>query len=94
MMDYLLWVISIVALLFFCLMLIGNWNVFYENFIKKNTTISAVPLLGGIVGVVGLWLMPIGVDNKWLFLPLIVEWGSFPLIITFGVSRFIKTRTR
>ena len=81
-MIYLMWLISVPSLIFFSLMLFTNWRIFYHNYIKKDSTTSVIPLMGGIAGVIGLWMMPnIEVGLPWLFVPFLVEWGSVPLLL-------------
>jgi hypothetical protein len=86
-MTYLMWLISVPALIFFVLMFLTNWRIFYHNYVKKDSATSVIPIVGGISGVVSLWSMPfVNIDMPWLFLPLVTEWGSIPLLLVAGFS--------
>ncbi|MDO8341869.1 MAG: hypothetical protein Q7T48_01595 [Cellvibrio sp.] len=86
-MNYLMWLISVPALLFFTLMFVTNWRIFYHNYIKKDSFTSVIPLVGGIAGAIGLWLLPVvDIDFRWLIIPLLIEWGCIPLFLVTGFS--------
>jgi hypothetical protein len=94
-MAYLMWIFSVFALLFFGFMLFINWRIFYHNNIKKDSTTSVIPLIGGISGVIGLWLLPaLNLDFILMFIPLIIEWGSFPLLLATGFFLLKRKKRR
>jgi hypothetical protein len=90
-MAYLMWICSVFALLFFGLMFFTNWRIFYHNYVKKDASTSVIPLIGGISGVIGLWLLPsANLDTILLFIPLLIEWGSIPLLLATGLLLLIN----
>jgi hypothetical protein len=92
-MIYLMWIFSVLALLFFGFMLFTNWRIFYHNHVRKDSAASVIPLIGGISGGIGLWLLPIvSFDTIWLLVPLFIEWGSFPLLLVTVLS-FLKNNS-
>lgn len=40
------------------LIFIANWRIFYDNFILRQASSSWTPLLGGILGAIGLLTIP------------------------------------
>jgi hypothetical protein len=80
-----MWLISVLALIFFVLMFFTNWRIFYYNYVRKDSVTTVVPLLGGGAGMIALWILPIyEIDTFWVFVPLFIEWGSFPLLLVTG----------
>ena len=90
-MMYVRLAISVLPLSVFAVMLYANWRIFYHVHFKRDSTATAVPLIGGIAGVLGFWLLPLG-EGKiyWMFMPLIVEWGSLPLLIFASISHLLR----
>lgn len=92
-MTYLMWFVSVPALVIFVTMLITNWHIFYHNYIKKDSAAPVIPLIGGVADMIGLWLIPIWNKNVfWLLAPMIVDWGSIPLLIVTLLSFLLKNR--
>lgn len=56
--------------------LIGTW-LFY---VKKQKNGSMLPLLGGLSGVIGLAILDWKLALYWFWVPLLLDWGSFPLL--------------
>jgi hypothetical protein len=67
-------------------MFFANWRIFFHNYIKKDSATTVIPLIGGGSGALGLWLLPVVGDESLflLLIPLLIEWGSFPLLLVAG----------
>ncbi len=85
------WVISVVILMFGIYMVAMNWAVFANNHILKKKWTSAVPLVGGMALAIGLLCIPIRSMWKYAWIPLFLDWGSFPVILT---SLILKLREK
>ena len=79
-MGNIMWGFSIILLLFSLYMIGMNWAVFVNNHILKKKWASAVPFVGGIAGSLGLLLLPVSENWKYAWIPLLVDWGSIPVV--------------
>ncbi len=68
-------------LLFGSYMAIMNWAVFVNNYVLKKQWTSAVPLIGGVAGAVGVLSLPIDGTWRYSWIPLLLDWGSIPVIM-------------
>jgi len=75
------WAISVVLLLFGLYMAVMNWAVFVNNHLFRRKWTSAVPFVGGVVGVLGILLLPVTGSWRFVWIPLIADWGSVPVIV-------------
>ena len=80
-MTILLWTVSGLLLLFALYMVGMNWAVFVNNHVLKRKWTSAVPLVGGVAGALGILLLPVPGSWRFAWLPLVVDWGSVPVIV-------------
>jgi len=76
-----LWLVSVLLLVFGVYMTAMNWAVFVNNYILRKKWVSAVPLVGGIAGAIGLGLLPIEGSWRYAWVPLVVDWGSAPVVV-------------
>jgi hypothetical protein len=75
------WIIGIGCISLFLYMAVMNWLVFFNNYIFKKQWTSAIPLVGGIAGILGIILIPVKGFTQFWWLPLLIDWGSLPVII-------------
>jgi hypothetical protein len=80
------WFFATVFLLLFFLLAVANAYSVAASFWHKRH-ISAVPFFGGIAGVLGFLVTPVKHVNEWWWLPLIVDYGSAPVLLAFFISR-------
>ncbi len=80
-MEILAWILSVPMLLLATYLTYVNWSVFVNNYILKKPFVSAVTFGGGILGGLGLILLPIEGLWKWFWVPSCIDWGSFPVVI-------------
>lgn len=76
--DAFYWLLGLVLLIFSAWILILNWGVFFQSFVKKKQASSWIPLLGGLSGAAGLIALPSEQLGAYWFLPLFLDWGSIP----------------
>ena len=75
------WIVSVLLLLFALYMAGMNWAVFVNNHLLKRKWTSAVPLVGGVAGILGVLLLPVAGNWRFAWIPLIADWGSVPVIV-------------
>ena len=71
-----LWAVSGLLLAVSLLLMVGNWVIFFQR-----TRASAIPIVGGLSGMVGLILLPVPGSWKFCWLPLVLDWASLPGIL-------------
>ena len=89
-MQILTWICGITLGIAF-LLLAGSNALGVARYIRQRRHVSAIPLFGGIAGLVACFVLPVeGLGSFW-WLPLVVDYGSVPLLISFVVSRIMAT---
>jgi len=88
----LLWTISALLIALSLCAICGNlWIAFAWYLVKKRATM--IPLVGGIVGTIGLLLLPVtGIRCFW-WVPLMVDLGCVPMLAAVAFDQ-IKKRVR
>lgn len=86
-MSIMLWTISSLLIALSIYLVVMNGMVFLNNYVFKKQWVSAIPIIGGISGAVGLALVPIHDIWRFAFIPLIIDWGCLPVVL---VSLFLK----
>lgn len=86
-MSIMLWTISSLLIALSIYLVVMNGMVFLNNYVFKKKWVSAIPIIGGISGAVGLTLVPIHDIWRFAFIPLIIDWGCLPVVL---VSLFLK----
>ena len=80
-MNIIIWILSILFLLLSAYLTFVNWSVFINNYILKKPFVSAVTFGGGLLGGIGLIILPVENAWKWFWVPFVIDWGSLPVII-------------
>jgi hypothetical protein len=86
-MNTFFWIISLALLIIGLFVSVMNWVIFVQNYILKKKLTSAIPLLGGLSGAIGIACLPIAGSSQYLWIPLIADWGCLPVIIVSLISR-------
>ena len=73
------WAISVVAAVVSVLVIIGN-PVIGFLIQRRGGHYSAVPMVGGLAGVVACVAMPVDGSAKWFFVPLILDYTYLGLV--------------
>jgi len=88
------WLISGILLGFFAFMFWTNWRIFFHNYIKKDSHTSVIPFLGGLSGTIGLLIAPVNGIAVFWWIPLLLDWGSVPLVVFSASYALSKKRTK
>lgn len=86
-MKTLLWFLGLGFGVFGAYMIVMNGLVFANNHILKRKWTSAVPLVGGVAGMIGLICLPVEGLWKYCWVPLLIDWGSFPVMVVALTTR-------
>lgn len=77
------WVAGSFCLVFFLYVASLNWAVVWQGIVKRKHS-SWVPLVGGLVGVAGLFIVPLDRLHSYWWVPLILDWGCVPGLLHSG----------
>ena len=84
------WTVAAILLLVFLLISVGN--VFsIIAYLWRKQHISAIPFIGGILGVCGFLAPPVGWLSHWWWLPLVIDYGSLPMMVVFFIWYAMRT---
>ncbi len=72
------WIVGVVLLLMFLWIALANAVIFWEGAILKKRTASTAGLLGGILGMIGLLVLPWSTGKHGWWLPLFLDLGCVP----------------
>jgi hypothetical protein len=78
MIPYLNWIPSGLLLGLFTILSIQNWLVFWRRHVRAEHAPSWTPLLAGLCGAVGFWIVPVAPLHGYWWLPFFIDWGSIP----------------
>ncbi len=73
------WILAVPFFLLFGILAVGQTGILIENF-RNGKGSSAFPFIGGISGVIGLAILDWKLALYWFWVPLLLDWGSFPLL--------------
>ncbi len=88
-----MWIVAGILLTLFVLLSLGNATSVVASLWGKQP-ISAVPFLGGLAGVCGFLVVPISWLGRRWWLPLIVDYGSIPILVIFFIVRAAQSASR
>lgn len=65
-----------------------NATVFWLTVVRKGHASSVAPIFGGIIAAAGIAALPIAGSWQWAWIPLVVDWGGFPIFLaSWGAGR-------
>jgi hypothetical protein len=73
------WIISGILLAASLWCIVGNYWIAFSCFVTKKSA-TAIPFVGGILGMIGLLLLPSPGWSQFWWVPPIVDLGCVPLI--------------
>lgn len=76
---------------FFCIISVVNGIFFYGPLFIEARGGSLIPLIGGILGVFGIWLIDIPQIQLYFWAPVLIDAGCAPLVCWTLYRRFKKT---
>ena len=71
--------------------IIFNAMIFWVTVIRKEHASSVAPILGGLFAAAGIAFLPINESWKWLWIPLVIDWGGLPFFLTGWISTRVKS---
>lgn len=91
-MNVFMWILALTFGLLFLGAFVVGWRIFFHNYIKRDSFTSVIPFVGGMAGCVAVLCIPID-DLKWMWwIPFIIDWGSFPIILFAVFHHLIVSR--
>lgn len=76
--------LSTIAIALFILsgyFIVINWAVVVNNHLLRRKWTSAIPLIGGVLGSIGMLAFPASGIRAYAWIPLFLDWGCLPLIV-------------
>jgi hypothetical protein len=74
-----------------------NWQIFWKLHIRKEQNVSSwIPLLGGGIGALGMFTLPVKFISGYWWLPFFLDWGSILGLshaLCWHVRRILKGNT-
>jgi hypothetical protein len=84
-------VVGATLLLIFSALCLGNaYTIIASLFYKRH--VSAVPFVGGVVGSIGVLVLPIFQLKSFWWVPLVADYGCVPIFIVFFVVHAVRTK--
>ena len=77
-MKIMLWVVGSILIVIFVLIAAGNASIWFTREVLKKRAASWVPLVGGIIGILGIYTIPLPEARRWWYMPLILDYGCLP----------------
>ena len=77
-METIRWLATLVLGGFFIGLTVFNWRYFWKHTRKREDEMSPVPLVGGVLGIVTLFVCPFGPAWHYWWVPLFIDFGSIP----------------
>jgi len=64
-----------------------NAMVFWLSVARKEEAPSVAPIFGGVIATAGVMTLPFAGSWKWAWVPLVIDWGGFPILLAHWLSR-------
>jgi len=88
------WAVGGALLLMFAWVAALNASVLWIWYVQKRKAPSWIPLLSGVAGAIGVWVLPLASIHPCWWLPLVLDWGSVPGITHALVYHLVVRRRR
>ena len=59
-----------------------NAVIFWRTVVRKEHAPSVAPIFGGVFVAAGIAILPISESWKWLWTPLLIDWGGIPFYLS------------
>lgn len=85
------WITGGILVLLFLVIAAGNAQWFWQGIVKKEKTGSSVPLVGGVLGWLGMLQLPVPGVHSLAWLPFVLDAGSLLWVLLLG-KLFLERR--
>ncbi len=68
-----------------------NATIFWLTVVRKEHASSVAPIFGGVIAAAGIAILPVSESWKWLWIPLVIDWGGIPFFLSGWYSTRIKS---
>jgi hypothetical protein len=65
-----------------------NAMIFWVTMVRMEEASSVAPIIGGIIAAGGVMLLPLSGSWKWVWIPLVIDWGGIPMLLAWYAKRF------
>ncbi len=83
--EFARWILGGLCLVIFSLIALGNCAVAWNWFVHHKRG-SMFPVFGGLLGAIGVLLLPIENSSQWWWLPPLLDLGCVPIVIIWLVA--------
>jgi len=84
------WLIAVLLIAFSALAIMANGHLALERLRGKNSGSFAM-IMGGVLGAIGILLLPVSGAHKWFWLPAVLDFGCLPY---FAISAWFSLKLR
>ncbi|PYP92880.1 MAG: hypothetical protein DMG65_02505 [Candidatus Angelobacter sp. Gp1-AA117] len=74
------WIIAVLLIAFSALAIIANGHLALQRLRAKNSGSFAM-IMGGVLGAIGILLLPVSGAHKWFWLPAVLDFGCLPYFV-------------
>ena len=68
-----------------------NAMVFWLTVIRQDYAPSVAPILGGVIAATGIVVLPVTGSWHWAWIPLVVDWGGFRILLAGWYEKRVKS---
>ena len=86
---YFRWFLGVICLIASAIVIICNYAMIVQSYVTKKFH-SQIPLIGGILGIIGLVIAPIKLSWYFCLLPAIVDFGTLPILAATGIDYILR----
>ena len=77
-MEIMRWIGTVIVAGFFVGLTIYNWRFFFAKITKGDLIMSPTPWVGGLAGLLALWICPLPGAFEYWWVPFCIDFGSIP----------------
>jgi len=86
------WAVGGALLLLFACVASLNASILWIWYVQKRNAPSRIPLVGGLSGAIGVWVVPVAAAHKWWWVPPVVDLGCLLAIVQLVVYQLVDRR--
>jgi hypothetical protein len=85
-------IFSKVLIVIFVALAASHLVMAYRRIVKRKRSSSSIPLVNGLIGSAGIYLLPDPAWAKWWWVPFIVDWGCVPLAVEWVIWKMVQPK--